>query len=80
MSPTNDLRYLLQKQTKNSDGPRQISEPFITLEDVTYEGASRREGMAHSPGKPFLQCWAADVVRILAKLPFTAQSHRERKG
>lgn len=36
MFPTNDLRYLLQKQTKNSDGPWQISEP-LTLEDVTSE-------------------------------------------
>ena len=34
MFPTNNSCSLLQKETKTPDGPCQISEPFMTLENV----------------------------------------------
>lgn len=70
---TNDVCSHLQEGTETPNGPCQVSEAFLSLENVM---ASRREDAAPSPGKLFLQCWAGDVTKLF---PIAQTKKKERE-
>jgi len=82
MSPDVPHKQLMFSIAEGDKNPRWSLPDLRTLHDpgeCQIWWASRREDITPSPGKPFLQCWAADVVRILSKLLFMAQAGRGRK-